>query len=137
MGYRKKDDACRNNLIEWDLRNLVYVDHFGKNDSVDTCALQKGGRMCRYHMRYARGWGSFGHLWAKLSTLAIDKVSVQNDILEGQLGIIDIADGDSEDIQHELDVIRNRWESERIKSIIGPIKRPLLTSTEWIQIQAR
>ena len=37
MEYREKDDAFRNNLIEWDLRSLVYVDHCGENDGEDTC----------------------------------------------------------------------------------------------------
>ena len=40
-----------------------------------------------------------------LSTLAIDRVSIQKDILEGKFGIIDITDGDREEIQHELDLI--------------------------------
>ena len=112
IGYRKSDDALRKNWAEWDLGNQVYVDPFGWNDSEDAFVRQKHGIMCRYHMGYTRGWESFGDRRAKLSTIAIDKVAIQNDILEGQLGIIDITDGDREEIQHELDLVRNRWGSE-------------------------
>ena len=33
-------------------------------------------------------------------------------------------------------MVINRWRSERNKSGIAPIERPLITSTEWMQIQA-
>ena len=52
MGYRTKDDAIRGNLIEGDLGNLAYVDHFGQNYIEDTFVCQKDGCMCRCHMRY-------------------------------------------------------------------------------------
>ena len=55
MDYRKRGDALRGNLIGEDLGHLVYVDHFGQNDSEETSMCQKVGCMCRYHMRYARG----------------------------------------------------------------------------------
>ena len=109
MAYRKEDDSFRRNFIDWHLGNLVYVDHFGKNDIEETSIRHKDGRMCRYHMRYTTGWGSFGDRRPKLQTLVIDKVAIQKDILEGKLRSIDIADGDREEIQHELDLVRNRW----------------------------
>ena len=82
-------------------------------------------------------WGSFGDRRVKLSTLAISRVAIRKDILEGKLRSLDITNGDRSEIQHELDLIRNRWEIERNKSGIGAIKIPLVTSTKWIQIQAR
>ena len=88
-------------------------------------------------MRYTRGWKSFGDRRAKFSTLAISEVSIQKDSLEGLLRSIEITDGDREGIQHELHLAGNRWGIEGNKSGIGPIKRPLLTSTEWVQIQER
>ena len=96
-------------MDEGDLGNLEYVDHFGQNDSDDTFVCQKDGRICRYHMRYTRGWGSFGDHWANLPTLAIDKEAIQKDILEGKLRIVDITNGDRAEIHHGLDLIRNRW----------------------------
>ena len=136
-GYREKDDALRNNLAEWDLSNLAYVDHFGQTDTEETSMCQKDGRMRRCHMRRARGCGPFGDRRGNLPTLAIDKVAIQKDILEGELVSIDITDGDRGEVQHELDLIRNRWGSGRNKGGIDPRKRPLITSTEWIRIQAR
>ena len=137
MEYRLKDDALRINLVDGDLSNLVYVDPIGKNDSEDTSMRQKDGRMCRYLMRYTRGWTSFGDRRAKLSTLAIYNVAIQKDILEEQLRGIDITNGDREEIQHELDLVKNRRGSAINKSEIGPTKRPLITSMDWIHIQAR
>ena len=113
MEYRKIEDDLRGNLIEGIWGNLVYVDHFWQNDSDVTFVFQKGGRICRYHMRYARWCDSFGDRRAKLATLAICKIAIQKDILEGQLVSIDIADADRDEIRHELDFVRNRWGSER------------------------
>ena len=53
--------------------------------------------------------GSFGDRRAELPNLAVDKIAIQKDILEGNLGSNDIADGDREEIQHELDLVRNQW----------------------------
>ena len=136
MGYRKKGDSSRNDLVEGDLSNLVYVDHIGQNDIEETSMCREGGFACRYRMRYTGGLGSFGDRRARIPTLSIDNVPVQMDILEWQLGIIVITTGDRSEIQHELD-FRNRWRSERNKSGIGPLMMPLITSTEWVQIQAR
>ena len=63
LDYRGKDDDLRNNVIEWYMRNLVYVDLFGQNDIEETLMCQKARCMCRYHMRYARGWAPFGDRW--------------------------------------------------------------------------
>ena len=52
------------------------------------------------------------------------------------MGGIDITDGDRGEFQHELDLVRNRWGIGRDKRGIGPITRPLITSTEWMRIQA-
>ena len=71
-------------------------------------------------------WRSLGDL----STLLIDKVAVQKQILEGELGIIGIRNEDRVEIRQELDLIKNRRGRERNKSGIGQSKRPLLTSTE-------
>ena len=53
--------------------------------------------------------GPFGDRRTRLSNLAIDKSSIQKDILEGELGIIDITNGDRGEIKHESDLIRNQW----------------------------
>ena len=136
MEYREKDGAFRNNLIAWDLGNLVYVCHFGQIDSEETLMRQNSRRMCRYHMRYTRGWEAFGDRRAKLETLLIDKVVIQKEILEGRFRNIEIPNQDRE-IQHGLDLVRNRWGCGRNKSGIPPIRRPLITSTELIQIHDR
>ena len=94
--YRKKGDELRNNLAEWDLGDLLYVGEFGQCDSEDTFVRREDGCVCRYHMRCARGLKPFGDRRSKLPTLAIDRVSIQKDILDGQLWIVDIADGDRE-----------------------------------------
>ena len=67
----------------------------------------------------------------------IDKVAIQKDILYGKLAGIEISNEDREEIQQELDFVKNDWAIERNQGGIGQCKRPLLTSTEWIQIQAR
>ena len=71
MDYRWKDDALHGNLADGDLGYLAYVDHFGQNGREETSMCQKDGCMCRHHMRYTGGLGSFGDRRAKLSTLAI------------------------------------------------------------------
>ena len=136
-GYQKKTDALRINLSERDLSNVVYVDHYVKNDSEMTFLGRQSQFMRRYRMRYTRGWESSGGRWVKLSTLFIEKVAIQKDILEGKLGSIDIPNEDREEIRQELDLVENRWQSARRKNGIGKIERPLLTSTEWVRIQIR
>ena len=73
-------------MDEGDLGNLEYVDHFGQNDIAMTFLCQKSQRMCRYHMRYTRGWGPSGDRSVNLPTVFIGKVVIQKDIVEGDFG---------------------------------------------------
>ena len=82
-GYQRKDDTLRGNLVDGDLGNLVYLAHYGQNDREMTLMGQKSQCICRYHMRYTRGWASSEDRWVKIPTLLIDKVAIQGDILEG------------------------------------------------------
>ena len=115
LGYREKCDALRGNLMEEDLRNLAYVDRYGKNDIEMTFLYQKSQRMRRYHMRYTRGWESSEDHRVKLSTLFIDKAAIQKDTLGGKLRSIDITNEDREEIQQELDLIESRLGSDGCK----------------------
>ena len=107
--YREGEDALRGNVIEGDLRILVYVDGFRQNDIEWTSMCRKVLCKSRYRMRYARGCGPFGDLCAILSDLLIDKVSIQKEILAGKLRSIESPNGDREEIQQKLDFAKNRW----------------------------
>ena len=124
-------------MVEEDLGNLAYVDRYGRNGSEATFLCQKSQCVRRYHMRYTRGWESPEDRLVKLPTLFIDRVAIRGDIIERKLGIVDISNGDREEVQKELDMIKNRWGSGRSKNGIGKSKRPLLTATEWARVQIR
>ena len=100
-------------MIDGDLSNLVYVDHFGGNDIEETSMCREALCICRYHMRYTRGWGAFGDLLAKLPTLSIDGVAIQKETLAWKSMDIEFRNEDREGLQQELDLSNNRWGIER------------------------
>ena len=67
-------------------------------------------------------------------SLYVDKVAIHHDIFDKQLGEGDLSEGETSQIQVELNIINKRWETARG----GDIDRenmPLLTSKEWTSIQ--
>ena len=97
MGYRAQGDSSRMNFTEWDLINILYSDRFGEHDSGERLpCVRKTGAFVGIIFDTREDGGPFVDRRAKLSNLAIGTVAIQKDILDGQLGIIDITNGDRE-----------------------------------------
>ena len=73
----------------------------------------------------------------KACNFSLDTVAIQKDILEARLGSIGIPNEDREEIQQELDLIKNRLGYARRKSGIVYRKKPLFASTGCVRIQTR
>ena len=64
----------------------------------------------------------------------MDKVAIQKDILEKQLGEEELPEKERMGILQELKWINQRWGSERGQNVDRE-KKPLWTSAEWVAIQ--
>ena len=111
-------NALRNGLVERDLSNLVYVDILGRGESEISFMLEKKDGACRYHMRYTRGWERRGDRRTPLAALFVDKASIRQDILDGQLKKSEITEQERQETQQELSLINRRWESERSQNVL-------------------
>ena len=89
-------------------------------------------------MKYTRGTKFQGdytrYVWD--STLYVDIVSIQKDILKKKTPGEDLPTEDIEDLQAELDKLNERWESAMQEDRLNRNKRPLLTEKEWGDIRA-
>ena len=113
LGHEKMDDGLYNELIERGFARLAYVGRLGRNSSAEAFMCDLKDCDCMYHMEYTRGYGKRCGDCAPLAALYVGKVSTQKDILDKQLEEGDMSAGERAEIQIELGIIHNRWETWR------------------------